>query len=191
VIGYDDATHTYTVDGAPYASVTQVIAEAGLYGDAARWFSERSRERGLMVHKTIESYYRDSLDVAALLPEVRGYFDAWLRFESDTGFYPAYVEEAHYHHAIKIAGRPDLIGPHEGAPTIIDIKTGAPAPATGIQLAGYEYIFKAEVPCHRLAVHLGRDGKYKLQLYNDRHDRDIFLAAVSIYNWRKANLRGG
>ena len=48
--------HQYYVDGVPYVSVTQVIADAGLYGDASRFYTQQSAERGRIVHKIIESH---------------------------------------------------------------------------------------------------------------------------------------
>jgi len=191
VINFDPDTHTYSVDGTPYSSVTQVIGEAGLYGDSARWFDDYSANRGRIVHKLIELYYKGTLDETSIDPALKGYFDAYLKFADETEFFPGYVEEVFYHVETKIAGKPDLIGNINSNSAILDIKTGSPNPATAIQLAGYEYIYKSDKPCQRFAVHLKEDGKYSLIQYRDRRDRDVFIAAVTLHNWRKANLKGG
>ena len=196
MIQFDEATHTYSVDGQPFASVTQVIAGAGLYGDAARFWSEYSANRGRLAHKVIELYLAGTLDEATVDPALVGYFQAYKQFEADTKFFPGYIEHTLYSVPLRIAGRVDLIGPDwkgKGS-AIIDIKTSAtPAPATGIQLAGYENLYgvNSELPQpKRFALQLKSDGKYKLIEYTDRNDRAVFLAAVTLNNWRKANVKG-
>ena len=196
-ITFDEATHAYTVGGKPFASVTQVIAAAGLYGDAAKYFDDYSRDRGRLVHRIIELHVQGDLDPATVDPALAGYFAAYLAFEKDTDFYPGYLEHVLYSDVLRVAGRVDMIGPNwkgEGC-CIIDLKTSAtPSPATGVQLAGYEELYGADpegVKPKRLALHLGKDGKYRLHKYEDRHDRDIFIMAVSIHNWKLANLKGG
>jgi len=188
MIEFDEAAHIYKVDGEPFVSVTQVIAAAGLYGDATQYFTERSRDRGRFVHKAIELYLLGKLDESTIDPDLRGYFDAYLKFERDTGFFPGFIEHTLYSIPLQIAGRVDLIGPWKGGAAILDIKTSAtPSPATGIQLAGYEYLYGS--PAKRFALHLGAEGKYRLIEFSDRADRGVFLAAVTLFNWRKANLK--
>ena len=190
MIEFDEAAHTYKVDGEPFASVTKVIAEAGLYGDATKYFSEYSRDRGRVVHRVIELYLKGELDQATVDPAVAGYFASWQAFEKDTGFFPGYIEHTLYSVPLRIAGRVDLIGPWNGnGAAIIDLKTGmTPTPATGIQLAGYEELYGSYVK--RFALHLGAEGKYRLKEYDNRGDRAVFLAAVTLYHWRKANVKG-
>ena len=187
-IQFDEATHAYTVGGQPFASVTQVIAAAGLYGDASKHFDEYSRSRGTFVHRIIELHIQGDLDPATVDPALQGYFDAYKAFEKDTSFYPAYLEHVVYSGAFRVAGRVDLMGPLNGVAAIIDLKTSAtPSPATGIQLAGYQELWGASAK--RFALHLGAEGKYRLVEYADRADRAVFLAAVTLHNWKQANLK--
>jgi len=190
-IQFDEATHTYTVDGQPFASVTQLIKEFGMYGDAARWFDEYSSDRGSKVHEAVRLHLDGTLDVNSLDPVILPYYQAWMKFEKESDFYPAYIEHTMINEGIKVAGRADLIGPFGGKAAIIDIKTSAtPHPATGVQLAGYEYLYGGGF-LKRLALHLGADGNYRLVPYTDRNDRNVFLAAATIHNWRQANKIGG
>lgn len=191
MIHFDEASHTYTVDGKPYASVTQVIAGAGLYGDAVKFFDDYSRDRGRIVHKAIELHIQGDLDPATVDPALAGFYQAYQNFEKDTGFYPGYLEHVLYSDALRVAGRVDMIGPLNDAAAIIDLKTSAtPSPATGIQLAAYQELYGGHLS-KRFALHLGADGKYRLVEYKDRNDRAVFLAAVTLHNWRKANGIGG
>ena len=190
MIEFNEAAHIYKVDGEPFISVTQVIAAAGLYGDATQYFTERSRDRGRFVHRAIEFYLLGKLDESTIDPDLRGYFDAYLAFEKDTVFYPGFIEHTLYSIPLQVAGRVDLIGPWKGGAAILDIKTSSTvSPVTGIQLAGYEYLFGS--PAKRFALHLGAEGKYRLIEFSDRADRGVFLAACTLYNWKLNNLKGG
>ena len=188
MIDFDKETHTYTVDGVVYPSVTQVIGEAGMYGSAAAYWDDHSRDRGSNVHKAIELYHRGTLDMNALDPVIMPYMKAWLSFLDVSNFYPSMIEHRLYNTGVMVAGTADMIGPVKDGAAIIDIKTGAPGPAAAIQLAGYEFLYGA---AQRIVVQLKKDGKFKCHYYTDRHDRDVFLSAVSVYHWRKANVKGG
>jgi hypothetical protein len=188
MIDFDPASHTYKVDGWPYASVTQIIADAGLYGDAARYFTEYAAERGSFVHKAIELYLAGTLDESTVDPAIQGYLDAFVKFIGDTNFYPTHSEQVFYSVTLRVAGRPDLIGPLNNHAAIIDIKTSiTPSPVTGIQLAGYEYLYGTLGK--RFALHLKDDGKYRLHEYTDRNDRAVFLAAVTLNHWKQENMK--
>lgn len=188
MIHFDAETHTYTDDdGSIMISVTQVLADAGFYGDVAKFWDEYSRDRGSAVHKAIELHYAGTLDESTVDPVVRPYFDAYLKFADESGFYPAWCEKRMSNHDIMVAGTADLIGPLNGKAAIIDIKSGTPGPATAIQLSGYEYLFGARV--QRIALQLKDNGKYSMHTYeNRRADRETFLAAVRCYRWKKDNL---
>lgn len=193
VIDFDASTHTYTVDGMVYASVTQVIGGAGMYGDAVRWYDEYSRDLGDKVHKTIALYHDGRLDPIEVDDVIEPYLDGWIKFLTDSKYQPMSggVEVRLADSFIRTAGTADSIGCYEGRAAILDIKTGAPHPATGIQLAGYEYLYLADHDgsCRRIAVHLKADGKYRLVEYRDRHDKETFLSAVRIHHWKKENLK--
>ena len=81
----------------------------------------------------------------------------------------------------------------EGKRTILDIKTSKiSSPATAIQLSAYLGAFnegkkQEEKATQRLAIHLNEKGEYKLKKYIDKNDINIFIAALSIFNWRKKN----
>ena len=188
-IQFDEAKHEYTNDGVVYTSVTQIIGASGLYGNAVNYFDERSRDRGKKVHKIVELHLKGILNRDTVDPALAGYFNAWLKFEKDTGFKAGLIECLLYNDTQRIAGRVDLI--REDGEAIYDLKTSTtPSPATGIQLAGYEYLYGS--PCKRFALHLGAEGKYRPPIeYKDRADRGVFLAACTLYNWKLNNLKGG
>jgi hypothetical protein len=198
VIAFDPAAHRYTVDGVVFPGVTHILGAEGLRRDVERYYDEYGRERGRIVHETIRLYHEGRLDPMNVDPVVEPYLDAWVEFLKDSKYQPmdGGVEVRLAAPAIRVAGTADSIGSYEGRAAILDIKTGGPHPSTGIQLAGYEYLYQADpehdgTTCRRIGVYLNAEGKYKLVEYKDRHDRDVFLAAVRLFHWKTENLKGG
>lgn len=185
MITFDPTTHTYTLDGHPAPSNTTVLQDMGFIDTT--WFTAYGRARGKMVHKVIHWNLTGELDEASIDPVIRGYFDAWLAFEKDTGFVPTEIEKPLGSLLYRFCGTPDYIGMLYDHDAVVDVKTGAVAPWTGLQLAGYEIL--AERPLKRYALALTEDGKYSLKPFTDRQDRQIFLAALACWWWQRNNGR--
>jgi hypothetical protein len=183
---FTESDHSYRVGGARYPSVTQVIADMGLYGNAADYFTEWSRERGSFVHRIIQWHLSGELDEATIDPALRPYFAAWRRFEREAGYVSDACEKVMASDFYKFAGTVDHIGHLNGYYCIIDVKTGALTPATAIQMGGYEVLMKSP-GIRRFGLRLMDTGKYSLKEYKDRQDSKIFLAALSVYYWKQDN----
>ena len=52
MLTFDAEKHEYRLDGVRLPSVTQIIADAGLYGNTS-YFTDYSRDRGSFVHQII------------------------------------------------------------------------------------------------------------------------------------------
>lgn len=182
---FNAENHEYRLDGVKIPSVTQIIDDAGLYGDTS-YFTEYSRERGSFVHKAIQFHLSGELDEDTLDPVIVPYLEAWKKFEVEAGYVSDECEAMFADTVYRYAGTVDHIGHLDGHFGIIDVKTGAPTPATGIQLAGYEKLIKVG-GAKRFALHLKDDGDYKLIEYKDRNDRNVFLAALALYYWKQNN----
>ena len=186
---FRESDHSYMLHGVSLPSVTQIIADAGLYGNTS-YFTDYSRDRGSFVHKAIEYHLSGELSEETLDPVIVPYLDAWKRFQSEANYISDLCEERLASNVYRFAGTIDHIGYLDGHFSIIDVKTGAPAPATGIQLAGYEILLSAR-GARRFALHLQDNGNYKLIEYKDRNDRNIFLAALALWIWKQNNnVRG-
>lgn len=183
---FTESDHSYRVGGARYPSVTQVIADMGLYGNAADYFTEWSRERGSFVHRIIQWHLSGELDESTIDPVLAPYFDAWRRFEQEAGYVSDACEKVMASDFYKFAGTVDHIGHLNGYYCIIDVKTGALSPATAIQMGGYEILMKSP-GIRRFGLRLMDTGKYSLKEYKDRQDSKIFLAALSVYYWKQDN----
>lgn len=185
MITFDPTAHLYTIDGQPVPSVTQVLQAMGFID--TQWFTDYGRERGTLVHRIIHWYIDGELDHDSIDPSLLPYFDAWKRFVKDTGFMPTETEKPIGSVLHRFCGTPDYIGMLNGHETVIDAKTGAISPWVGLQLAAQEIL--ADRPLKRFALQLKEDGKYSLKPFTDRQDRQIFLAALSCWQWQHNNGR--
>lgn len=178
-----DANHVYRDAGKVIPGVTSILREAGLIDTA--WFNEYSRLRGELVHQACALYDRDDLDMDTLDPVLTPFVNAWIKFRKDTGFQVMATEELVYNPIRVYAGTLDVRGLLGSDPVIIDRKTGAAQPWAALQLAAYADCF--EMHYKRFVIELDDAGKYRLIEHKDRSDIKVFLAALSVVNWRKNN----
>lgn len=198
MLEFDEATHTYTLDGARVPSVTQVLDRLGTYAGIPADVLARKAEIGDAVHYATELHDRDELDAATVPDEIAGYLIAWLKFRDQTGFEPEFIEQRVFSSTFRYAGTCDRIGtfsalrgvkPAEYA--LIDLKcTYRILPAVGAQLAAYRHAWnesanRALQVRRRFAVLLKSDGTYRLEECADQSDWSVFVAALTLHNWRE------
>lgn len=181
---FDAASHTYTLEGRQLPSVTTILQAEGFID--ATWFTEYGRDRGTKVHRAVALYDAGELDESCLDPVLVPYLDAWRRFLSDAEVEIDASEVALASPIYGFAGTIDKLARIGGrGPAILDVKTSrTPARWWGLQLAGY-HILQGEAHRRRCAVQLLDDGSYRLHEYNDRTDRAVFMAALTIHNWKR------
>lgn len=180
---YNDTLHEYRINNAVVPGVTTILKSAGLYNDS--FFTEESRNRGKYVHKACLYYLQNDLDENTIPDEYRGYIEAFKRFmtEADCKVYPGLCEVPWFSEVWRFGGTIDMPCVINDKESIIDIKSGAESPTTGIQLAAYGILY--DVPsANRYGLYLKADGKYKLIPYTDRNDIKIFNAALTLYHYR-------
>lgn len=187
---FNKDTHTYYRNGHPVGSVTQVLKATGLIGNDINFISEEHIWKGSCIHKGIELINRMNLDWKTVDDtEVYPYLKAYEQFISATGFKAQLVEFPVFDPVLGIAGTLDVEGIFpSGIHAVIDVKSGTVKPWVRIQLSGYDYLlqseFKTEKPRERYALEL-KGGKPKVVRFGEaEHDKGIFLAACSIFNWR-------
>ncbi len=184
-VHFDEATHTYTVDGQVVPSVTQVLKSAGLIDD--RWFNEGARDRGRIVAIAIELHSKNNLQY---VPDgYQGYVDAWEMFRADTGYVPREIEQPRCNEVLGYAGTPDSEGDLWELPTVIDVKTGCDVPHYPLQTSGYSGFYRMGSRHARYCLFLKDNGKYKLRQHNNPRDWDVFLAALKIAHWKREHLK--
>lgn len=186
LLTFDDATHTYRVGQMVLPSVTQVLAEAGLWTPVAAAFGadmEYARQLGTAVHEATQMDDEGDLDEETVAADVLPYLDAWRKFRTDMQPEVLAVEKRVWHPQYRYAGTIDRILKVNDYPTVVDIKTGAPHPATAVQTAAYRECLAT--PHRRASVHLTKEGTYKIEFYPSRTDFGVFLAALTVANWKR------
>jgi hypothetical protein len=189
---FDEASHIYAVNGMPVPNVTRMLQGAGIISfehvppDVLR----RKQLLGKLVHQACHFY--DENDLPERLPqEVAVRLEAYKKFRSESGYKPMRNEGRMVAvvHGMSYGMQFDSIGPLNGLPTIVDLKTGvAVEPGWGVQTAGYELGIPKPLPhprYQRVVVQLKDDGNYKVHTYADPTDAQIFLACLAIATWKQ------
>jgi hypothetical protein len=192
VLAFDEASHTYTLDGRKVPSVTGVLkALPNDYAMVDPAVLEQAAGLGRDVHKLIELDLADRLDVNSLDDELVDYLLQWQAFRATSGFQPILSEARVASPRYRYAGTLDLFGRLNGRLVLIDAKRTAAVPrSAGPQTAGYELALRESRPdllpvgtfVDRFALHLKRD-KWQLVPFRDTADQRVFLSALTIHNW--------
>jgi hypothetical protein len=193
---FDPVEHRYTVNGVEYPSVTTILKRAGIYGeysDVDPDILARAGVRGDIVHLEIAHFLETGIwRELSGYDDLDGYFDAfkaWFRW-SDVEVWN--VEHRTFSRVHQIAGTIDLVGTVSQRPSIIDFKTTRylNKVAAGYQTAGYRLMYNEHnADRHiqdRYALHLRRDGTFRLQLLDNPLDELRFIGFVNKYG----NYRG-
>ena len=105
-----DDTHTYTVDGEEYPSVSEIsrFASREVYGDVNQYNLDRAAERGSAVHKATEIL--DKYGKVECDEDIVPYIQAYVQFRKDFGVGDyEHIEKALAHDGLKFAGTIDRI----------------------------------------------------------------------------------
>ena len=179
---FDAASHTYTLEGRQLPSVTTILQAEGFID--ATWFTEYGRDRGTKVHQAVEFYDAGDLDEDSLDPVLKPYLAAWKRFKEEAHVTIEASEVRLASEVYGFAGTIDKVAAIGNVKAILDIKSGQVQPWTGLQLAAY-HILLNEPARKRYAVQLNNDGSYRLHEFKDRSDRAVFLAALTVHQWKR------
>jgi hypothetical protein len=193
VLTFDEATHSYALDGRPVPGVTSVIREilAPLFrvdSDLMR----RAAEFGKAVHRACELDDKKTLDMETLDPALVPWLEGWRKFRAEHPETMWHSETKICSYKFRFAGTLDRISINPGSdqPTLLDIKTSTTiGPEVGIQTAAYKMAAEEYLGIKiksRLCVQL-TEGGYRLHKLNDPADQQTFIAALSCWNWRKKN----
>lgn len=185
---FDEILHQYKLDGRPVPSVTKILSPLVDFSMVAPAVLERKRTLGSALHKCIELYLLDDLEVSSIHEEVKPYFEGFLKFMAETKFEIISAETQVYSKKLWYAGTFDLKGTIFGKRALIDTKSVAVlGKSVGPQLAAYEYAHNEINPKEkiqaRFALWLKPDGTYRLPEYKDTRDYEIFKSCLNVHNW--------
>ena len=163
-----DDSHTYTVDGEPVPSVSELcrFVSREVYKDVAQFRLDNAAERGTSVHKATEIL--DKYGKCEVTEDIEPYLRAYLAFRKEHECQWQKIEFATHHPDRLYAGTLDRYGLVDGVPAIVDIKSCAtvdPAHRTlyTAQLNLYRRMLPESMPVEKLYIlHLKKDAAYKL-----------------------------
>lgn len=109
LIFFDD-THTYTVDGEVFPSVSEIsrFASREVYGEVSQFNLDNACSRGSAVHKATEIL--DKYGKCECEEDIAPYIQAYVKFRKDFGIKDYdYIEKSLAHEELKYAGTIDRI----------------------------------------------------------------------------------
>lgn len=181
-ISFTEEDHEYRINGVAVPSVTGIVAALRNESGASDETMEYKRQLGKAVHKAIELHARDDLDVDSMereSPDIVPFFEAWLKFKSESGFQVLECERIVYSKKLLFAGTLDVVGYRSTQELeLLDAKcVWSMDAATGPQTAGYTIAYeelRKQKIVKRGGVQLLRDGTFRFHPYTDRNDYLIF-----------------
>lgn len=193
---FDEASHTYTLDGRKLPGVTSVLRPitAHEYRGVDIETMERAAQEGRAVHRMIELDVQQNLDEDTLPDWMRPYLTQWRKFVAASGFEPILSETFVCSRRYGYAGTLDLFGRLHDHLALIDAKRTESLPKiAGPQTAGYESallecnheIALLDLPIRRYALRITPE-HCRLDPLKDPNDRRVFLAALTLHNYMEA-----
>lgn len=193
MLAFDEAAHAYTWAGKPVPGVTSVLERLTSFEYVPPAALERARTLGRAVHIACELDDLGDLVEGSVAGPLRPYLAAYRKFRAAVSPTWEGIEEQVFHPIHEYAGTLDRRGTMYKAPGVLDIKTGIPLPVVRLQTAAYVEAWCATrtVPStyyRRWALYLRADGSYLLrEVKTGRDDFRVFLSALNLYRWEKAN----
>lgn len=185
---FDEKMHRYFLGGRAVFSVTKILDLVGItdFSLVNRDILDRACNFGAATHKATFLWDRGTLDQSSLDASLAPYLDAWKNFKAAEIKELLELEAPIWSKRFGFAGTPDRIAiDTRGRLTIVDIKTSTSmSRAVKLQTAGYQIGWEElESPKkiqRRVGVLLRDDGSYLTEDFNDRSDRDDFVACVRV-----------
>lgn len=207
-VDLEPEAHQYTFRGTRMHGVTTVLSKLNLsptYPTRTDFYTLR----GTAVHKMIELYIRQILDLDGTSDSVKRFLPSWQRYQSDHRPTIIYSEQRVVECSMVYCGTIDLIGIlPSGQPYLMDLKTSdtasEAAPSTDLQTAAYltAYLYCVQqgylprIPAldrpisewRRFALLLLPDdqpqGKpYRLTSYDEQTSYQAWAGACYVYHW--------
>lgn len=189
---FDEASHTYRVDGRRWPSVTQCLDRYAGLEHVDPEVLRRAAQFGTHVHAACHLYNEERLDWAKLDPPLVPYVRGWVRFLEDVGGVVLGSEVRVLSRRHGFCGTLDARVAWGRSTRLVDIKSTSSVPRTvGPQTAAYAeawHEMTGQRIRDRYVVHLtGRDDPgYSLTALKDPLDWQRFKAALVVHEWLHA-----
>lgn len=185
-IEFDAATHRYKLDGKSVPSVTQTLGVLQDFRFVDANVLKRAQDFGNAVHKMVQLWEEDDLDMATVDPALVPYLDGYLLWRSH--FAPEIVkcEVVVGHKSYGYAGTLDLLAVKGTRRVLVDVKSGT-SKTVGPQTAAYKAAYEsmvAERIHERRCLTLTATGPKCMKL-DDASDWSLFLSCLNVHNYRE------
>lgn len=187
---YDDDLHEYRNGvGIVRPSVTQTLKVGGVidYSMVPPAILENARRRGTNVHRwTCEYDKHGSIDETWLQEDEVPYFEAWMKFRSESKFVITNIEEPMLRTiaGMEVGGTPDRVGFLGRNKFVLDIKCcRARHAGWALQVGAYEMMLTGRPRVGhmgRMIVQLFPTGKYNSFSFDDPTDASGAIAALTL-----------
>lgn len=188
-IKLNEQEHSYTIDGQPVKSVTQLLKEYNLTPQYFMWKNRnyQAARRGQFVHKAIELFLKDNLDEDSLGPVIMPYFESFKKFNEKYELQPMEIELLVGGLVFGVAGKLDYWGRMKDRESsgILDWKSKEKiTPADLVQAEFYRkllnYIYESEVAEWAAIVRLDKNGKIAELVEPKGNERGVVEAIIKI-----------
>lgn len=199
-LDFDEYSHQYSVSGAPYDSVTQILTKLKLTPPYPE--DRGQKDFGTACHKATELAAWSRLDFSTTSPLIIPYVNGFLTKKQEMNIRPILTEARLYDPSDGYAGTLDLFAwVFENELAIVDYKSGAPPNCVELQLAGYERLLRRSIvegrvtvpdsvgmalakgiPIRRYSMKLTPD-RAIMKEYKDGYDTHAWEAAVNLHKW--------
>lgn len=184
---FDEATHTYRLQGAPVPGVTSILAPLVSFEGIPENLLEAKRRLGQDVHFACQLDDENDLDEDFLEVDVAGYLKGWRAFKRDTGAEVVLNEQRVADPVLQYAGTLDRVMRIHGAKWLVDLKTCIATPmSVGPQTAAYMRALADTTVSHRGALRLRPDGTYRLDALTNPNDMAVFMACLALHRFKES-----
>lgn len=200
-VQFDEATHTYTLDGKELPSVTHIIRYLAVdkANNADPNAAAIARERGTLVHQEAMLFDYTNSFSSDIDSDCAPYLEAYVQFVRD--YKPGWelIEHQMGNKTLGFAGTLDRFGLIDGEYAILDIKTSCKVdmPSLSAQLTAYRSLLYKEYSPEKwdeilekglnlYGLQLMRDGKYRLYKCDESVGDILFQSCLKIYRATKA-----
>jgi hypothetical protein len=191
---FDEETHVYRYKGNIVTGVTSVLQNVGLsdFSMVPEDVLIAAMEFGTEVHKACELFDNGDNPPETITADTSLYLCHYIQFINDYKVDFIEVEKKVFCEKYYYAGTLDrvcVLNKVSSSPAIMDIKTGGKSKAHQIQTAAYEYAEKSDKrsKMDRYTLYLSQKG-YELDgPHTGRQDFDVFLAALTVTNYKLRN----
>ena len=185
---FNESDHSYWIGDRRLPGVTETISRLAPHRNVDEWYLQR----GAAVHAAVALALKDELDPESVDERITGRINSVLKFLSDTGLTPTFLEKPLVSTRYQFAGTLDYFGNTPDGKRVLADWKGSLAPQVEPQMGAYALLLEESGhTCDMaVAVETHDDGKYRCRWFDKRAVRaasQTFLAFLTTKNWLETN----